>query len=349
MSKCDSDSSPTNRTHGVRDPEKPPGPGHHLSSNIENKKGITVSPIFHECNFGHDVSNTINITANIVNGVIEPASPSTCPQVGMNRGGQRATKRSCAPCTDMTTAPQKREKENTDDTIAGYIHRVSRIMTSAKRHRYFTATFQSREGFHRTVIFDVDRYARFQHASTNQTPVELERITKEHSFNDPSSFKIICNRETILTNTSVDFPVKTVDDFSKFTIDKIKTMPSKQPIPSIDAHVSALQPATSQVTKWGGDLEAKECWISDSTSSIQLTLWNKAITTVELQKSYRFSNLTTRQFLGETFLTITPSTKITPIDTLKNIHPMPTEGTCNENVLAIEAEVTAVSITQRHT
>uniref|UniRef100_A0A0E9SV14 Uncharacterized protein n=1 Tax=Anguilla anguilla TaxID=7936 RepID=A0A0E9SV14_ANGAN len=70
MSKCDSDSSPTNRTHGVRDPEKPPGPGHHLSSNIENKKGITVSPIFHECNFGHDVSNTINITANIVNGIV---------------------------------------------------------------------------------------------------------------------------------------------------------------------------------------------------------------------------------------------------------------------------------------
>ncbi|XP_035263304.1 uncharacterized protein LOC118221948 isoform X2 [Anguilla anguilla] len=244
--------------------------------------------------------------------------------------------------------PVKREKENTDDTIAGYIHRVSRIMTSAKCHRYFTATFQSREGFHRTVIFDVDRYALFQHASTNQTPVELECITKEHSFNDPSSFKIICNRETILTNTSVDFPVKTVDDFSKFTIDKIKTMPSKQPIPSIDAHVSALQPATSQVTKWGGDHEAKECWISDSTSSIQLTLWNKAITAVELQKSYRFSNLTTRQFLGETFLTITPSTKITPIDTLKNIHPMPTEGICNENVLAIEAEVTAVSITQRH-
>ncbi|KAJ8362972.1 hypothetical protein SKAU_G00118030 [Synaphobranchus kaupii] len=88
MSKCDLVPSPEDCTDGVRDLEKSPGLWN-LTSNIKNKTGITVSPTYNHCTFGHDASTTVNI----VKGGTGPASPSTCPEEGVNRGGQTVRKR----------------------------------------------------------------------------------------------------------------------------------------------------------------------------------------------------------------------------------------------------------------
>jgi len=68
----------------------------------------------------------------------------------------------------------------------------------------------------------------------------------------------------------------------------------------ISATVCKLNNATT-VKAWGTDCEIQECSLQDSSGEIQLTLWEKQVSQLQLGNSYTFTNLKTRQGRGNLF------------------------------------------------
>ncbi|XDV31449.1 hypothetical protein PO909_034131 [Leuciscus waleckii] len=86
-------------------------------------------------------------------------------------------------------------------------------------------------------------------------------------------------------------------------------------ISTLPAAVYSILPSSSTVNIRGTDLECKTCYVADSTSCIELTLWDRHIELVEDNWSYTFTNLSTRKHNGNLTLTTTRQTTITPMKT----------------------------------
>ncbi|KAL0152503.1 hypothetical protein M9458_052226, partial [Cirrhinus mrigala] len=96
----------------------------------------------------------------------------------------------------------------------------------------------------------------------------------------------------------------------------------------------------------GTDWELKTCQVADSTSSMELTLWETYMEAVKTSESYTFTNLTTRNYNGKLSLTTTRQTTIEPLKTSllsstpRNIIPQ----TISINHLTASVEGAAVHI-----
>lgn len=77
------------------------------------------------------------------------------------------------------------------------------------------------------------------------------------------------------------------------------------------ATICSMDEASAMVTVRDSESEVKTCKIGDPTGTIQLSLWDSQIDTVQLGKTYTFTNMSTRSFNGQTTLTTTRNTSIT--------------------------------------
>ncbi|RXN18819.1 hypothetical protein ROHU_003011 [Labeo rohita] len=90
---------------------------------------------------------------------------------------------------------------------------------------------------------------------------------------DDKKYDVIMNHETTIDVTELNFPHKPPKESAALTIAEIKTMPANQKISTLQAAVYNIPPTSNTVNIRGTDWELKTCQVADSTSSMELTLW----------------------------------------------------------------------------
>lgn len=100
---------------------------------------------------------------------------------------------------------------------------------------------------------------------------------------------------------------------SKLNIAKVQALGHRQTVGVVEAKILAQGTLSKVVPVNGTDCELKEFQIGDSSGQAQLTLWDKQIVQVCALKSYKFTNLSTREREGRIYLSGSPSTTITEI------------------------------------
>ena len=83
----------------------------------------------------------------------------------------------------------------------------------------------------------------------------------------------------------------------------------------------SLKKGTEMVSVRNAQSEMKECEVGDATGSIHLKVWDSQIVSIKDGSSYRFTNLSTREYLGSILLTTTRATVIQPIAAISGVAP----------------------------
>lgn len=85
-------------------------------------------------------------------------------------------------------------------------------------------------------------------------------------------------------------------------------------IPKVSATVYKVDTSSETVTLNNVDCEVKYCHIADMTGTIQLALWDSQIDLINNNRSYTFTDLSTRMYQGRKHLTTTRNTVINELD-----------------------------------
>ncbi|KAL7868571.1 hypothetical protein SRHO_G00099550 [Serrasalmus rhombeus] len=78
----------------------------------------------------------------------------------------------------------------------------------------------------------------------------------------------------------------------------------------IEAKITAIASTTRAVTVRGSEKKLRHATIFDGTARILLQLWEKHTDAVQLHRSYRFTDLSTRKYQGQLQLTTTFDTAV---------------------------------------
>ncbi|XP_046901655.1 uncharacterized protein LOC124484673 [Hypomesus transpacificus] len=200
-------------------------------------------------------------------------------------------------------SPSKQPRKD-DDSIVGYLHCVSPVKTSRRNLRYFEATLQTgREEYHRVVAFSVDKRIPFTQVSQNNSPVKLANVRRGLSYSDPSGFDVLCsNSTTVEVVEDVAFFPREPRSMGQMTIEEVLRLGPRQRVGVVDAKILPEGTVSRVVPVDGVQCELKELQICDPTGQTTLTLWEKLILTVEVGKSYKLANLSTRKAGDRTVL-----------------------------------------------
>ncbi|XP_056613837.1 uncharacterized protein LOC130429354 [Triplophysa dalaica] len=197
--------------------------------------------------------------------------------------------------------------------ISGYIHDVSPVKTSKRNNKYFNAVCQNgRDEYHDIVVFTADKHGTFTSAAGNKTAIKMNNVKRELKNQD---YVIMCNRQTTIDVTNLTFEYRKNKMTTQLTIAQLKEMDSHQMIPRLSAHVCHVNTCTEIIQNNNNDCEIKKCEIADQTATIQLVLWESYMDKVLNKTSYNFTDLATRMYNGEKYLTTTRYTTVTALDT----------------------------------
>ncbi|XP_067278206.1 uncharacterized protein [Pseudorasbora parva] len=233
-----------------------------------------------------------------------------------------------------------------DNSISGYLHSISPIKISRANNRYFNAILQvSRNEYHDTVVFAMDKHDTFSTAAKNKTPVKLKNAKKSISIRDKEDFDVQYVRDTTIEVTEVPFPHKPPQNTSTLTIQEIKSMTSRKLITRLEASVQKMDITSSTVTIRDNNCEVRSCCLADATGSITLSLWDSQIDLVEEGRTYTFTNLSTRQYNDNTTLTTTRLSTITPLHKKITVQPSTTTQTPPPTLHTVTTEITGAAIT----
>ncbi|XP_072564249.1 uncharacterized protein [Paramormyrops kingsleyae] len=243
-------------------------------------------------------------------------------------------------------SPAKIAKQDLE-TLQGFLHCVSPTLVSKRNSKYFTALLQtSRDDFHKVICFCQEKQTSFAQASKNKTGVKLTNVKRSISYSDPSGFDILCNRSTTLEVVTLSFLPKVPPSSAKLTIAKVQRLGPRQTVGVLTAKILAPGSHNRVVNVNGSDLELQEFQIGDSSGHLKLSLWDQQIVQVEPQKSYKFTNLSTREREGRIYLSGTPSTTIVEIDDLQI--PEFSELTDAEKLSEWSGTITGIQILCKH-
>lgn len=103
----------------------------------------------------------------------------------------------------------------------------------------------------------------------------------------------------------------------------------------ITGRIVHLNVRTKNVEYQGRQLETKTSILEDITGKIKVQLWEDQVGSVSYGETYQFTNLTTREFKGELFLTTTKDTIIEKVQPLLGLGPIPPNTTTEEPVKSI--------------
>ncbi|CAC5416139.1 unnamed protein product [Mytilus coruscus] len=83
---------------------------------------------------------------------------------------------------------------SSSEEIVGYLHDISPIKTSKNNTRYFNATLQNRDEFHRLVCFSPDKLSAFTNAEKIKSPLKLTNIAMVPSVTETGKIDIKVSR-----------------------------------------------------------------------------------------------------------------------------------------------------------
>lgn len=172
----------------------------------------------------------------------------------------------------------------------------------------------------RVVGFNASVHPRIQLYQDSKTPVLLKDVIIKQDESD-----------WLFHQQSTAYPCANSDISFQYE-EQPKPETNYQPIPSTDATIGQVSTikANQRVNVSGtlslGDKKPKEvmikstqknssvkedCILEDDTGAILFHIWSPLIDQVKTNKSYKFTNLTVKNFQGSTFLSTSPLTTIT--------------------------------------
>ncbi|KAI2646309.1 Single-stranded DNA binding protein Ssb [Labeo rohita] len=240
----------------------------------------------------------------------------------------------------------KKLKTADPSIVTGYIHNVSVVKTAAlKKNKYFNAVIQiSRDDFCDVAVFSVDKRTLFLQAQNCRTAVRLSGISQQPSRSG-EGVDVLCGRQTNVTVvTDVTFSYREPPSKSKRTVAEIKKMSARQHVGEVTGRIVHLMTATENVEVQGRQLETQSVLVEDASGKVRVQLWESQVGLVLFGKTYKFHNLSTREYQGELFVTTTRQT------TVEEVRPLPGLGAIapcevrEDPVICVCAEVTRAEV-----
>ncbi|CAC5411688.1 unnamed protein product [Mytilus coruscus] len=193
----------------------------------------------------------------------------------------------------------KRKAETlNNDEISGYLVEVSPIKTSQQNNKHFDGTINSnRKTCQHFVYFDVSKHCQFRSASTQKSPVKLQRISEVPSKRDASQNDVLVKRTSSLNVLrSLDFSCKEQpkETSEQCTLEKIQNLPEKS---KVNVVAAVMNKSNSEIVDVRGTLINKcTSIVADNTQQMELTLCKHHIDKVVVGKTYHFTYVSTRFF-----------------------------------------------------
>ncbi|XP_002733902.1 uncharacterized protein LOC100376261, partial [Saccoglossus kowalevskii] len=233
----------------------------------------------------------------------------------------------------------------------GYLHQVSKVKLASKNDtKYFNAVLQEQDGFKDIVVFSPQKHRDFINAEKHKSPVLLKNlltspsrrdatkndlkynsrsnlsIAKKLKFNFDSGYRLTRQSSTTL-NTIRDI----TDNFAAF-----------QTVNTVAKVISCGNGGPKQLSS-GLIMQMQEFAIADSTSSMLIAIWGEQIDSIKLNSTYKFNDVSVREFQGTIQLTSTPDTTITETTPLTDVSTDNTPGMQMNTIRGtiISAECTA--------
>lgn len=91
----------------------------------------------------------------------------------------------------------------------------------------------------------------------------------------------------------------------------------------LTARIIHLKVGTKTVQYQGRNLETQTSVLEDCTGKIKLKLWEDQVGSVSHGETYTFTQLNTREFTSELFLTTTKQTTVEKVAPLPGLGPIP--------------------------
>ena len=235
----------------------------------------------------------------------------------------------------LGTSPSKLKRTADDETVCGYLQRVSDVKRSGNGQlKYFNAELvDCDEGAlpARIVVFDPAQHQQFVSHATVKTPVTIEHCAVKRSL-DGSRWELTCKSkrtkicphpelgQTMPAPITLAKPRQSesgVDVSSLSVISEQGAFEEKDRV-NVTARVVAVKdPVTVMSTTQGRPrpFVKQDITLADGTGSINLVLWKDMVGQLTFDQVYAFTNLEIKQYRGEIYLTFLSGTSKHSIST----------------------------------
>ncbi|XP_071139834.1 uncharacterized protein [Mytilus edulis] len=250
---------------------------------------------------------------------------------------------------DNKMASNKRPASATDsEEYQGFIHGLSPIKISRTNSKYFDFTLQiNTSNYKRVVCFDASKRPIIDSAAKGKSPLKLSNYTESPSRTTTGT-DIILNKKTVVQTARklkfLNHQPETQSTTPTRNLTEVQALPVKS-ILSTTAKVMKIEIPKVQML-YGNPTNLQDIIVVDNTNQIRITLWDASVSSVQLDNTYNFENLSVRNFKNETYLTTTKSTKINRTEDLNNA--VEYEATAAEIPTTIVGTVTEIKITQSY-
>ncbi|XP_026109895.1 uncharacterized protein LOC113082483 [Carassius auratus] len=116
-------------------------------------------------------------------------------------------------------------------------------------------------------------------------------------------------------------------------------MSARQHIGEVTGRIVHLRAGTDNVEFQGRQLETQSVIFEDASGKIRLQLWESQVGVVLFGKTYKFSNLSTREFQGELFVTTTRQSTIEEVGPLSGMGAIVPCDVREDPVISLCAEI----------
>ncbi|RXN18139.1 ATP-dependent DNA helicase PIF1 [Labeo rohita] len=199
------------------------------------------------------------------------------------------------------------------------------------------------------AVFSAEKRNLFLRAQNCRSPVKLSDVEVQPSRSG-EGVNVLCGRGTGVTVIpNLTFPYKQPPSKCKRTVGDIRKMSARQYVGELTGQIVHLRASTEMVEIQGRQVETQSVMLQDASGTIRVQLWETQVGVVSSGKTYKFTQLSTREFQGELVLTMTRETTVEAVSSLPGPGAMPRCDVKEDPVVSVSGEVIRVEVTVSRT
>lgn len=201
--------------------------------------------------------------------------------------------------------PPRSPAKKRPDSLIAYVHQLSPTKRNKKNTLdYWTLSLQTSENTKEALLYSKNKRPLLSENQTRRTPIKIQKFTYTEDN------KIVIND---MTSISKPLPTEYAFQFDsnalghhypKRTVQEIANTNDWELISFSGKVLKKNQPTTV------GELRVADTTVADSTGTLTVSLWERAIEMVETSKVYNFGPIQVRSWNGIKKLSGTPNTVI---------------------------------------
>lgn len=202
------------------------------------------------------------------------------------------------------------------DTDVGFVHSLSPIKKAKSGKLYYNFNLQtSPTKFTKVVGFDKNSHTQALHFQTTKSPAKIININENEDtifVNHTSSIiqgsSSDVNFECLPPPTLAD-PNNTIPDAIDITLSELNNLSRNQKV-NVEGYLTLGDDPPKEVLKRNKEkgFVKEDCVLEDINGSSTIHIWDHLLSKLESGKSYRFQNLSVKNYSGITLLGTTPTT-----------------------------------------